>query len=71
MEFREGLQIETSSFEVQNSEQGLHLEEPRLLYEKQHREELLGLDNKFRFELRVFDLRLPQLRDQHGVVLQD
>ena len=44
----------------------LTLEELRFLYEKQHL-----WYSKFRFELRVFDLRSPQLQDQRRVVLQD
>ena len=68
-DFKEKLQ--SSRSKILNK--GLALEELRLLYEKQHREELLALDKKFRFELRVFDLVTtpPQLRDQHQVVLQD
>lgn len=53
--FKEKLQ--SSRSKILNKD--LALEELRLLYEKQHREELLALDEKFRFELRVFDLRLP------------
>ena len=62
-DFKEKLQ--SSRSKILNKD--LTLEELRLLYEKQHREDLLALDKKFRFELRTFD----QLRDQHRVVLQD
>ena len=66
-DFNEKLQASRSK--ILNKD--LTLEELRLLYEKQHREELIALDKKFRFELRVFDLRFPQLQDQRRVVLQD
>jgi len=62
-DFKEKLQ--SSRSKILNKD--LTLEELRLLYEKQHREDLLALDKNFRFELRTFD----QLRDQHRVVLQD
>ena len=66
-DFKEKLQASRSK--ILNKD--LTLEELRFLYEKQHREELLALEKKFRFELRVFDLRSPQLQDQRRVVLQD
>ena len=47
------------------------LEELRLLYEKKHREEILALERKLRYQLHTVDLRLPRLRDQQQVVLQD
>ena len=66
-DFKEKLQASRSK--ILNKD--LTLEELRFLYEKQHREELLAPEKKFRFELRVFDLRSPQLQDQRRVVLQD
>ena len=66
-DFKEKLQASRSK--ILNKD--LTLEELRLLYVKQHREELLALEKKFKFELRVFDFRSPQLQDQRRVVLQD
>ena len=53
------------------SNKDFNLEDLKLLYEEKHREELLELERRFRYQLHIFDLRLPRLRDQQQLVLQD